>query len=84
MLYTCKLGDSCNFQAMSELCHKTHVKAPQNLINRADKSGPGLLKVAQRKEAVKSLLQGYEGEMIMYNTCIIHVHNMYKCCIRHV
>jgi hypothetical protein len=58
---TLKLGDSRNFGAMAEQNHKLHVKGPQHLTNKADISGPGLLKVFERKDAVRHMLRGWDG-----------------------
>ena len=54
-------GNIENFLAMAEIVHKVNIKSPQHLINKSDKTGPGLLKVSERKEAVRMLLEGYQG-----------------------
>jgi hypothetical protein len=42
------IGDLVNTEAMAEIIHRTAVRVPQHLVSRSDKSGPGLLKVAQK------------------------------------
>jgi hypothetical protein len=54
-------GNIENFLAMAEIVHKVSIKSPQHLTNKSDKTGPGLLKVSERKEAVRMLLEGYQG-----------------------
>ena len=54
-------GNIENYLAMAEIVHKVHIKGPQNLTNKSDKTGPGLLKVSERREAVRILLEGYQG-----------------------
>jgi len=56
-----KFGNVENFLAMAEIVHKVHIKGPHNLTNRSDVTGPGLLKVSERKEAMRMLLEGYQG-----------------------
>ena len=57
-----KFGNLENYLAMAEIIHKVNIKAPQHLTNKSDQTGPGLLKVSERKEAVQILLEGYQGE----------------------
>ena len=52
-----KFGNVENFLAMAEIVHKVHIKGPHNLTNRSDVTGPGLLKVSERKEAMRMLLK---------------------------
>jgi hypothetical protein len=54
-----KFGNLDNYLAMAEIVHKVHIKGPQNLTNKS--TGPGLLKVQERKEAMPMLLEGYQG-----------------------
>ena len=54
-------GNIENFLAMAEIVHKVNIKSPQHLTNKSDKTGPGLLKVSERREAVRMLLEGYQG-----------------------
>ena len=57
-------GNVENFLAMAEIVHKVNIKSPQraqHLTNKSDKTGPGLLKVSERREAVRMLLEGYQG-----------------------
>lgn len=56
-----KFGNIENFLAMAEIIHKVNIKAPQHLINKSDQTGPGLLKVSERGEALRMLLEGYQG-----------------------
>ena len=58
-----KFGNAENFLAMAEIVHKVHIKGPHNLTNRnrSDVTGPGLLRVSERKEAMQMLLEGYQG-----------------------
>jgi hypothetical protein len=56
-----KFGNLDNYLAMAEIVHKVHIKGPQNLTNKSDETGPGLLKVSERKEAMLMLLEGYQG-----------------------
>ena len=56
-----KFGNIENFLAMAEIIHKVHIKGPHPLTNKSDETGPGLLKVSERKEAVLMLLKGYQG-----------------------
>ena len=57
-----KFGNLENYLAMAEIIHKVNIKSPQHLINKSDQTGPGLLKVSERKEAVRMLLEGYQGQ----------------------
>ena len=59
-----KFGNIENFLAMAEIVHKVHIKGPHNLTNKSDVTGPGLLKVSERKEAMRMLLEGYQGIMM--------------------
>ena len=56
-----KFGNIENFLAMAEIVHKVHIKGPHHLTNKSDVTGPGLLKVSERKEAMRLLLEGYQG-----------------------
>jgi hypothetical protein len=55
------LGDLVNTEAMSEIIHRTAVRGPQHLVSRSDMTGPGLLKVAQRKEGSRMMMEAHTG-----------------------
>ena len=53
--------DLINTEAMAETIHRIAVRGPQHLVSRSDKSGPGLLKVAQRKEGARIIMEAHSG-----------------------
>ena len=58
------LGDLINTEAMSEIVHRLAVQGPQHLVSRSDKTGPGLLKVAQRKESARVIMEAHSGMLL--------------------
>jgi hypothetical protein len=65
------LGDLVNSEAMAEIIHRTAVQGPQHLVSRSDKSGPGLLKVAQRKEGARIIMEAHSGMLLTtHNACV--------------
>ena len=63
------LGDLINTEAMSEIVHRLAVRGPQHLVSRSDATGPGLLKIAERKEGSRMLMEGHSGScMLLFMT----------------
>ena len=60
------LGDLCNVEAMAEIVHRWAVRGPQKLVSRSDATGSGLLKVAERKEGARMLMEAHSG---MHRLC---------------
>ena len=60
------LGDLCNVEAMAEIVHRWAVRGPQHLVSRSDATGSGLLKVAERKEGARMLMEAHSG---MHRLC---------------
>jgi hypothetical protein len=58
---TAALGDLDNVGAMAEIVHRWAVRGPQHLVSRSDATGAGLLKVAERKEGVRMLMEAHSG-----------------------
>jgi hypothetical protein len=56
------LGDLCNVEAMAEIVHRWAVRGPQKLVSRSDATGSGLLKVAERKEGARMLMEAHSGK----------------------
>jgi len=61
------LGDLGNVEAMSEIVHRWAVRGPQHLVSRSDSKGAGLLKVAERKEGARMLMEAHSG---MHRLCM--------------
>jgi hypothetical protein len=61
------LGDLGNVEAMSEIVHRWAVRGPQHLVSRSDAKGSGLLKVAERKEGARMLMEAHSG---MHRLCM--------------
>jgi hypothetical protein len=55
-------GNISNIGPFAEINHRKFVRGPQSLVSRSDVGGPGLLKVAERKEAARLLLQAHSGK----------------------
>ena len=64
------LGDLINTEAMAETIHRIAVRGPQHLVSRSDKTGPGLLKVAQRKEGARIIMEAHSGIMMLFKLTI--------------
>ena len=47
---------------MAEIVHRWAVRGPQKLVSRSDATGSGLLKVAERKEGVRMLMDAHSGK----------------------
>ena len=62
---TAALGDLDNVGAMAEIVHRWAVRGPQHLVSRSDATGAGLLKVAERKEGAKMLMEAHS----VYTDC---------------
>jgi len=58
---TAALGDLDNVGAMAEIVHRWAVRGPQHLVSRSDATGAGLLKVAERKEGARMLMEAHSG-----------------------
>ena len=56
------LGDLVNAEAMAEIVHRWAVRGPQHLVSRSDATGSGLLKVAERKEGARMLMEAHSGK----------------------
>jgi hypothetical protein len=54
-------GNISNIGPFAEINHRKNVRGPQSLVSRSDvgHGGPGLLKVAERKEAARLLLEAH-------------------------
>jgi hypothetical protein len=55
-------GNISNIGPFAEINHRKFVRGPQGLVSRSDVGGPGLLKVAERKEAARLLLEAHSGK----------------------
>ena len=55
-------GNVSNIGPFAEINHRKIVRGPQSLVSRSDVGGPGLFKVAERKEAARLLLQAHSGK----------------------
>ena len=58
---TAALGDLDNVGVMAEIFHRWAVRGPQHLVSRSDATGAGLLKVAERKEGARMLMEAHSG-----------------------
>ena len=56
-------GNISNIGPFAEINHRKFVRSPQSLVSRSDVGGPGLLKVAERKEAARLLLEAHSGKV---------------------
>jgi hypothetical protein len=64
-------GDRINFEPMAEMGHRKHIKGPQNLVCKSDTYGPGLLSIAERKNAVEEVLCGWQGNVACFYLVLI-------------
>ncbi len=55
-------GNMTNIGPFAEINHRKIVRSPQSLVSRSDVGGPGFLKVAERKEAARVLLEAHSGK----------------------
>ena len=55
-------GNITNIGPFAEINHRKFVRSPQSLVSRSDVGGPGLFKVAERKEAARVLLEAHSGK----------------------
>jgi hypothetical protein len=61
-IQTAALGDLDNAGAMAKNVHRWAgwaVRGPQQLVSRSDATGVGLLKVAERKESARMLMEAH-------------------------
>jgi hypothetical protein len=56
------VGDLVNVEVMAEIVHRWAVRGPQHLVSRSDATGSGLLKVAERKEGARMLMEAHSGK----------------------
>ena len=64
-------GDRINFEPMAEMGHRKHIKGPQSLVCKSDTYGPGLLSIAERKNAVEEVLCGWQGNVACFYLVLI-------------
>jgi hypothetical protein len=55
-------GNIANIGPFAEINHRKFVWDPKDLVRRSDVGGPGLLKVAERKQAARLLLEAQSGK----------------------
>ena len=55
------LGDLVNAEAMAEIVHRWAVRGPQHLVSRNNATESGLLKVAERKDGARMVMEAHSG-----------------------